>query len=998
MTPRDDEFSEVDRGDGAGEAADAPRRADATNLAGADTLPAPTTTALGSGTRPAPATAAGSAPDPRGANSDTPVAEDAGATAGPAGLPAPLPAGRAVGRYVLGEVLGEGGMGTVYRARDPELGRDVALKVVASRPGKSRDRLLAEARAMAKLEHPNVLPIYDVGATDDGIYFVMPLVAGGTLHDWIHARPRPWREVLTRFLAAGRGLAAAHAAGLVHRDFKPRNVLLDGDDVLVADFGLTAAADGAAPAADSGGPTEGSAGLPSTIAGTPAYMAPEQARGEAVDARADQYSFCISLWEGLHGQRPTEADTRTSTARSSTMQPAAAGRAGAPDWLRIALVRGFAAAPGDRWPSLAGLLDHLDTRRKRTMRLVLLLGLGISLLAVTALLVLSSGRSDARPCSAAATSVHAAWNDEVRAAIAANATRLAPSLVAESMSRLTPVLEKYAASVRSMRVEACEETHVHRRQPPDLLDRRQTCLDRRVVELRQLAEHLSTSKEATAITNSLQAAHSLPSVADCGDVEALQRVQPMPSSPAARAQIEHVYARLASIRAQGLSPQPKQQLEQALAALADARATGHAPLIALALHVVSVVEAEGSTDEARLRELAAVAAEAGDDRLGARAWIDMIHRLSIRKGRLADAAALAPVAEAAVARAGADPSLRFHLHHTLASHAMASEDADRALSHLAQAESFADEPTNRATIVQLRARVELTRAGPQAALPIVDQAVAAYEEAHGPRHPLTARVVEFRTQLHTMLGDFEAAEAGARRALADLEAVHGPDSLTLTGALRVLVYIATQRGQHVAARSLAERAVTIQERSGEAIGLAAALGSLAQVVAPLDGFTAARPHFERALATLEQSVGREHGMYLSIESELAAKLVDTGDCSAAQPHLEHTISSYEARGGGQAAMPLVLRARCEIGAGRTDEGIAVFERVIQVCREHRCEPNTSLSAMAELGQLLYESRRDRKRGATLVREALAGFQQRGMTNHARAASDWLAAQRLRPPG
>src|SRR5690606_24805571 len=130
-------------------------------------------------------------------------------------------------------VIGAGGMGVVHRARDPELKRDVAIKVVTARPGRSQTRLLAEARAMAKVSHPSLVPVFDVGTVDDGVYIVMPFLAGGTLHDWIRAEPRPWREVLDRFVRAGRALAAAHAAGIIHGDFTPRSVLLDGDDVLV---------------------------------------------------------------------------------------------------------------------------------------------------------------------------------------------------------------------------------------------------------------------------------------------------------------------------------------------------------------------------------------------------------------------------------------------------------------------------------------------------------------------------------------------------------------------------------------------------------------------------------------------------------------------------------------------------------------------------------------------------------------------------------------------
>ena len=278
--------------------------------------------------------------------------------AGPDG--SPRASGSRIGRYVLREPLGRGGMGLVYRAHDPDLHREVAIKVVHARPGRrgSEERLLAEARAMARLRHPCVVPIFDVGTLDGGIYLVMPLVGGGTLRDWLGASVRPWREVVDRFLSAGRGLAAAHAVGLVHRDFKPHNVLLEEDGtVMVGDFGLVVA--------DPGEPGAGvmAAGVTS-VAGTPAYMAPEQAAGDVVDARADQYSFCVALWEGLTGRRPTDDETRP---RTGPPAPSLRLGVGAKDldttrWLFEVLTRGLSFQPARRWPSMDALLGELTSR------------------------------------------------------------------------------------------------------------------------------------------------------------------------------------------------------------------------------------------------------------------------------------------------------------------------------------------------------------------------------------------------------------------------------------------------------------------------------------------------------------------------------------------------------------------------------------------------------------------------------------------------------------
>jgi hypothetical protein len=279
-----------------------------------------------------------------------------------------------VGRYELCEELGAGAMGVVYRARDPRLDRAIAIKLVRhghATAGRSV-RLLREAQAMARLRHRNVVPIFDVGSTSGAVFLAMPLLEGGTLRSWLCDRPRSVDAILDRFVAAGRGLAAAHGAGLVHRDFKPENVLLGGDgEVHVGDFGL------ARLAGDEPGPVEPGDELAAdeltrtgAVVGTPPYMAPEQLRGLPIDARADQFSFCVALWEAVHGERPFPSPRRgveqpvfarlTAIASGPVMPPARPGR---PAWLAELLARGLAADPDRRWPSMQALLDAIAAHR-----------------------------------------------------------------------------------------------------------------------------------------------------------------------------------------------------------------------------------------------------------------------------------------------------------------------------------------------------------------------------------------------------------------------------------------------------------------------------------------------------------------------------------------------------------------------------------------------------------------------------------------------------------
>jgi serine/threonine protein kinase len=274
-----------------------------------------------------------------------------------------------VGRYVVLEKIGGGAMGVVYAAQDPQLDRKVALKLL--RPGLGRGesgdavraRVAREAKAMARLSHPNVVTIFDVGTFLAQPFIAMEFIDGTTLRERMTLSRPAWQEALRLYLLAGAGLAAAHGAGLVHRDFKPDNVLV-GDDgrVLVTDFGLArpSGADGVEAPAVIGEPNLTRAGA---IVGTLAYMAPEQLRAEPVDHRADLFSFCVALYEGLHGKRPFAGKTpQEQYAAIARGAPAADGRV--PAAVRDVVLVGLRLRPEDRFPSMQALLDALVATSK----------------------------------------------------------------------------------------------------------------------------------------------------------------------------------------------------------------------------------------------------------------------------------------------------------------------------------------------------------------------------------------------------------------------------------------------------------------------------------------------------------------------------------------------------------------------------------------------------------------------------------------------------------
>jgi tRNA A-37 threonylcarbamoyl transferase component Bud32 len=295
----------------------------------------------------------------------------------PAPAPSELPrrpttSGDRIGRYLVLSPLGAGGMGVVFAAWDPQLGRKIALKLlrtsVAMSSKDARSRLRREAQAIAQLSHPHVVSIYDVGTTEDGaLYIAMEFVEGDTLTSWLRAYPRTWREILDVFRQAARGLLAAHSVGLLHRDFKPDNVLVGGDGrVRVTDFGLARSV--LLPEEVSQVHAVGAIALDAaltatgTVLGTPRYMPPEQLMGPDLDARSDQFSFCVALYEALYGRHPLPGGTsvrmldhgeRALAPPAGSTVPAALGRA---------VLRGLERDRARRFPSMGALIDELEVR------------------------------------------------------------------------------------------------------------------------------------------------------------------------------------------------------------------------------------------------------------------------------------------------------------------------------------------------------------------------------------------------------------------------------------------------------------------------------------------------------------------------------------------------------------------------------------------------------------------------------------------------------------
>ena len=344
-----------------------------------------------------------------------------------------LPPGAPIGRYLVLDRLGEGGMGVLYTAHDPQLQRVVAIKVLRTRPDRDdsqaagQQRLLREAQAMAQLSHPNVVPVYDSGPFGEGVFIAMELVRGSTLDHWVKVKPRTWREVLAIFVQAGRGLEAAHAAGLVHRDFKPANVLVGEDGrPRVTDFGL-ARATRALTVTEREEPSEavlrsGPVTLdePLTQAGammgSPGYMAWEQYVGAATSAATDQFSFCVALYEALYGVKPFVAKTLPDLAHLTslgTVPPAPKG-SDVPAWLHRILVTGLSPQPGKRHASMTVLLAALSHDPAVTRRRWAVVAAGLTVVCCALGLAAWSSWRQARACQGADALLLGVWDAPVK--------------------------------------------------------------------------------------------------------------------------------------------------------------------------------------------------------------------------------------------------------------------------------------------------------------------------------------------------------------------------------------------------------------------------------------------------------------------------------------------------------------------------------------------------------------------------------------------------------
>jgi hypothetical protein len=724
---------------------------------------------------------------------------------------APLAPGSVLGRYVVVDVLGAGAMGVVYGAWDPQLERRIALKLLRPdrEPGDA-SRLLREAQAMARLQHPNVVAVHDVGTIGERVFVAMELVDGDTLAGWLHAGRRSWRAIVDVFEQVGEGLVAAHRAGLVHRDFKPDNVLVGRDGrARVGDFGLAHAAHRAGTGLAAG--PIGALTRTGALVGTPAYMAPEQFGGGIADARSDQFAFCLALYEALYGERPfagedLEALHRAMVAGEVRRPPAASQ---VPARVRRIVLRGLATDPARRHRDMRAVLDDLArAERVRGTRVAVAAIVGMTAFAIAGMTMRRHGPA---PCSGADEVWGDTWSDGERAAVRTAFEHTGRPGAAFAFDRIDRALASFRTSWVATERRVCEATRVHHVQSDALLAARMQCLDDRRRDAVAVAGVLA-SADAGVVDDFATLLDGLGSVDACASVRASGAQEPQGSAVAA------LRDRLAEAKALDEAGRYDRGLAIARAAAGEAHRLGANTLEAELLYRRAHLERMANAGDAvaTLHAAAETALAAQDDGTAADAWTYLSYLVGFDAGQRGEGERWSSYAAAAIRRLGGD-DLReaSRLHYLFGIIYTDEQRGDEAAALLARARELIDRAgaPDRMVIrhLQDRGAFALQRGK-------LDEAYAAYrsereraERVAGPDNPGLSTDLDNEAIALVMLGRPAEAVPIYRHALALLASVQRSGNgeaftrFSLARALRSL-------GKPAAALDEDRRAVAIYDQ------------------------------------------------------------------------------------------------------------------------------------------------------------------------------------------
>lgn len=787
-------------------------------------------------------------------------------------------------RYIILDKLGEGGMGVVYAAYDPKLDRKIALKVLrgarSSRSLEAQDRLVAEARALARVSHPNIVTVHDVGVAGDEVFVGMELVDGRSVPAWLDESERTWNEVRELFIGVAQGLIAIHDAGLIHRDVKPENILIDRRGrVRVTDFGLARPMQGAPAVLEAGEASvvEGAVAGPRVDLtrsgmhmGTPAFMAPEQFDRSEATEQSDQFSYCVAFWTCLYQQRPFGGDSfialMNNVVKGRLRAPPTDSRV--PAWLHRVVARGLSVDPKERYPNMRALLEALEAGDPRARTRRLLTGVvSMGLLAAVAAGAFVQQRAQERRAEAACheRADELAWGEDTATELRAHFLASGAAEARDIAVRVDEELDDFAVRWRDTKLEACLAGDVHAEIDADLAQRTHECLDEQRAHFETTVDTLLEA-DKVLVTRSLRTVQGLPEVTSCRDAQQLARMPSRPDDPTVRAEVHELYKTLARTMVDEHVGTYEQGLTTSRAVLERAEASGYLPLIATAQYRVAVfLEKRGNYEEAveLWVEAFEAAAVAGHEELAGDAarvlaftegyqlarydaglrWAQIArvyHRRGGKLDGLQEAQRLDVMAVMLEMKGELQASLEMH-RKSIALRRKVAGDRDKSvgygLHNMAAVLESADEN--------------------DAALEARREALKIFEAHFGPDNPTTLHVRFALANLQRDMGSFEDAEAGFYEVMRSWEKVLGPDHPDVGDARNALGRLRRKQGRF-------DEGIALH---GEALAIhLAALGpdhpdtaqtrtDLAQALTATGALDEASEHFRLALDALAEADG-----------------------------------------------------------------------------------------------------------------------------------------------
>jgi tetratricopeptide (TPR) repeat protein len=784
-----------------------------------------------------------------------------------------------LGRFELGACLGRGAMGEVYVAHDPQLGRQVALKL----PRTGGD-VLHEARMMAQVRHPHVIAVYEAGTAGDIPYVVMEHVEG---KDLASIGKLPEAVVVAHIAGVARALAAVHAVGLVHRDVKPANIIVDSDGrARLGDFGLAGIESNGAAADDHALDITRSGAL----VGTPAYMAPELWEGGCATPATDQFALCVALYELLYGQRPFAGDTLAALTKNvlagKLREPAKGGR------LAGVVRRGLARDPAARWPSLSALADALEPRARSGRSVI---AAGVLITAAAAFVHVTSRPAATDPCGGAARELAGVWDASKQAQLASTFGASKLPFAATSSVRISGTLDRYATAWSAAQREACVANRVRHVESDSLFDRRAACLaDRK----RQLAAFVNALAQPSAeiVERASAAAVALPSPAAC----VAHETRSLDDAPADPIRAAAFGDKLAAAKVQFELGDYKGALVATEPLVAEVATIG--PRRASELHslraLVQTRAGDDTAGEASFRAALDAAARAGDDERIVRAWAALINMLGSKPGKSDQALALVETAKVALVRAGSTPELEAALAVNVGSAQRRAGNLAAAHAELTHAlalkeQVFGVDAVDNVIAMTNLANVLNDQGSSKEALALHERVVAIHTRTHGAEHPLAAQARSNVGAILEGMGEHERAAAETRAALAVLEPVWGADNrrvLLLRNNLGVALGNADRLDE---ARAVFKATLGAAAKAPQEV--ADALAGLAKLE-----IRAKRP--DQAIEMLEKCLALRTKLVPADHPDLGVTMTNLGDalaaaqrCKDANVQFEHAIAVYAAK-------------------------------------------------------------------------------------------------------